>query len=462
MCRSRAALVLLAAASLAVGLAIGPAGATLDEPAPAAPPLVVVLRLKGSIQPASLRYLRRGLAEAARRGAEITLLELDTPGGLLVSLREMTTALTTAGRPVVVYVTPPGARAASAGFFLLLAADVAAMAPGTSTGAAHPVTLGGGGDDGGDDGDKDKQDGDKKSRPGGTLAEKVTSDAAALARALAAQRGRPIPAAEAAVRKSRSWSAQEAQAVGLIDLIAVDRGALLEALDGRRVRRFDGREEILHLASAVVEERNPTFTERLLMVIADPQIAYFLFLAGVLGLLLELLSPGMVVPGVVGAVCLLLALYAFSILPVNVAGALLIVVGLGLFAAEAFITSHGLLTAGGLIAFVLGSLILIEPPPGMGGRLSPWLILPAAIVLAGTAMLLLTKVVKTRRQPRLTGLDALIGEEGEVATPLDPAGRVFVHGEFWEALAPKPLPPGARVRIVGVAGRRLLVEWRPT
>jgi membrane-bound serine protease (ClpP class) len=430
---------------LTVALALfGAAGPHAPAQQKAASSPTVVLQLDGAIQPASLHYLQRGLREARERHAALVVFELDTPGGLLVSLREMTQAIAESPVAVAVYVTPAGARAASAGFYVLLSADVAAMAPGTNTGAAHPVALGQGGG-----GAKDQM-------------AKVTEDAAALARELAARRGRSQLWAERAVRESLSYTTEEARAHGLIDVVAGSRSELLRALDGRTVRRFDGSTAALVLRgpTAVL---GPTVTERVLMVIGDPNVAYLLMLAGMLGLFIEIIHPGAVVPGVVGGVSLVLGLYSFSVLPVNWVGVLLIVLGLAFLAAEVVVTSYGLLTVAGLLAFVLGSLMLIDSPvPAL--RLGLGLIIPAALVLFATSLLLLTRAVRSRRARPQTGVEGMIGEVGEVVAPIaarDGEGKVFVHGEYWAATAEAPLTQGVKVRIEKVEGGTLRVAPIP-
>lgn len=400
---------------------------------------VVVLRLDGAIQPASLRYLERGLAEARERGAELVIVELDTPGGLVVSLREMTTALMGSDVPVVVYVAPTGARAASAGFFLLIAADVAAMAPGTNTGAAHPEPLG------------------NRESVSDTALEKASNDAAAFARSIAAARGRPVEWAEKAVTESRSFSDHEAREKGLIDVVASGRAELLRALDGKEVRRFDGRTEVLSLRAPEVQVLGLTSAERFLMFIADPNIAYLLLLLGMIGIAAEVFSPGLVVPGIIGGLSMLLALYALSVLPVSVVGAALLLAGLAFFVVEAFVTSYGLLTVGGVISFVLGSIMLIDSPLPTA-RVSVWLIVPAAALLGAVLVFIATRAMRVRRMQPLGGLEDLLGEECEAVTSLEPEGRVFVRGEYWSAVAPTYVPRGARVRVRAVSGRRLEVD----
>mgnify|MGYP000232906869 CR=1 FL=1 len=399
---------------------------------------VVVLTMDDTIQPASLRYLRRGLQTADASGAELTVLELNTPGGLLTSLRQMTTAITSARRPVAVFVRPSGAQAASAGFFLLVAADVAAMCPGTNAGAAHPV--------GGEGQELAK-----------TISEKVTNDAAALIRSLAEQRGRSSEWAEKAVTESLSYTEREALEKKLIDLVVNDRGELFKALDGRTVRRFDGSEETLELAAPEVVIVGPNAGDRLLSVIAHPNIAYLLLLLGILGIYFELSHPGAIVPGVVGGVSILLALFALSVLPVNYVGVLLILVAIGFFIAEVKVTSYGLLAVAGIVAFVLGSLMLIDSPiPAM--RVGLQVVLPAALVVAAVVIFLVTRVVRVHRTAPLTGAEGLVGEEGEVTRALNPTGTVFVHGEYWDAEAAAPVAVGCPVRVLRVDGKKLIVE----
>jgi membrane-bound serine protease (ClpP class) len=399
---------------------------------------VVVLTVDDTIQPASLRYLRRGLETADRSGAALTVIELNTPGGLLTSLRQMTTAITSADRPVAVYVTPTGGQAASAGFFLLMAADVAAMAPGTNTGAAHPV-------------------GDQGAELPKTISEKVTNDAAALIRSLATQRGRPAEWAEKAVLESLSYTEREALEKKLIDLVAADRGELLAALDGREIPRFDGARLTLALAAPEVVAVAPNTTDKLLSVIAHPNIAYLLLLLGMLGIYFELSHPGAILPGVLGGISLLLALFALSVLPVNYVGILLILLAVVFFIAEVKVTSYGLLAVAGLVSFILGSLMLIDSPfPAL--RVSLSVVLPSAVVAAAVIIFLLTRVLRSHRARPATGEEGIIGEIGEAAADLDPRGKVFVHGEYWDARATAPVKAGSAVRIVRIVGRQLEVE----
>ena len=398
----------------------------------------MILTLSDSIQPASLRYLERGLATSDAGGAAVAIIELNTPGGLLSSLRQMTTAITMARRPVVVYVTPSGAQAASAGFFLLMAADVAAMAPGTNAGAAHPVA--------GEGAELTK-----------TMAEKVTNDASALIRSLATQRGRSSEWAEKAVRKSLSYTEREALENKLIDVVANDRGELLKWLNGREVKRFDGRTEKLDTSAAEIVVVEPSASDKLLSVIAHPNIAYLLLLLGMVGIYFELSHPGVVLPGVLGGVSILLALFALSVLPVNYVGVLLILLGIGFFVLEVKVASYGLLTFAGLTSFVLGSLMLIRSPfPAL--RVGFEVVLPTALAVAFVVMFLLTRVLKSHRERPITGVEGLIGEVGETVVALAPNGKVFVHGEYWDAVSGVAVDVGARVRVVKVVGKRLEVE----
>lgn len=432
----------LAYAVLVLGLLVVTARAS----GASAAPRVVALELDDTIQPASLRYLERGLRVSAEHDAALVLIELDTPGGLLESLRSMTSAILASPVPVVVYVTPSGARAASAGFFLLLAADVAAMAPGTNTGAAHPVAIGAPRED------KDKPD------EGDTSLDKAAKDAAALARSLAERRNRSVAEAERAVMESAAFTAEEARAHGLIDVIATDRASLLEALDGRTIVRFDARSQTLELSGAIIVPLQRTFAERLLGVIASPQVAYLLLMLGAMGLLIELTSPGLLVPGIGGALALLLGLYGFSVLPVNLNGGLLIAAGVALLVAEVFVTSYGVLAIAGIASFVAGSLMLVDAPvPELA--IGPEVVIPVALLLAAVVALLSVRVARSRRLRLQSGIEAMIGEHGRVVSPIEPGhdGKVFVHGEYWNATSAQFLREGTDVRVEAIENLRLRV-----
>ncbi len=400
---------------------------------------VVRFRVEDTIQPASQRFIERGLAEARSRSAALVVMELNTPGGLVDTTREITSAIIASSVPVVVYVAPGGAQAASAGFYILMAADVAAMSPGTNTGAAHPV--GGKGEDLGDD-----------------LRAKATNDVAAMVRSFAQQRGRNVDKAVEAVVESTSFTASEALELELIELIADDFDALLLQLDGREVIRFDKSTQVLELTDAEVVHLEPSSAERFLSVLANPTLAYLLMALGMLGIYVEVTHPGAVLPGVVGVISILLALYSLSVLPVNLAGVGLIVFAMVLFLLEVKVVSYGLLTAAGIVSFVLGSLMLFDAPiPDM--RVSLGVVVPTALLTAGVMVFLLSRVLRIHQRRPLTGADGLVGEIGVALSDLAPEGKVKVHGEYWNARSePGPVEAGARVRVVAVAGRHLEVE----
>jgi membrane-bound serine protease (ClpP class) len=397
---------------------------------------VVRLRVDDTIQPASQQFIERALAEAADRDADLVVMELDTPGGLIDTTRDITTAITVSPVPVVIFVTPPGARAASAGFFILMSADVAAMAPGTNTGAAHPV---------GGQGENLPED----------VRDKVTNDAAAMVRSLAKQRGRNAETAEKAVIESISLTAEEALDEGLIDFIAADFDDLMEQLNGFEVRRFNGDMEILKVNEPQIADIEPSFAERLFSVLANPNIAYLLMALGALGLYVEITHPGGILPGVVGVIFLLLGLYSVSVLPVSWAGVALIFVALMLFILEVKVTSYGLLTVGGVISFVLGSLMLFDGPiPAM--RVSMGVVVPTAVVVAFLTGFLLTRVLRVHRERPMTGREGLVGEQGRAIGEIAPDGKVAVHGEYWDGRSiGAPIAAGSRVRVVAVHDRRI-------
>lgn len=430
----------LAAPVLFALLAVGQPGGARTEPAPpaaAAPPEVVHLRLRSIVHPVAKQVLVEALEEADRAGAALLVVELDTPGGLLSSTREISTAMLGAATPVAVYVGPAGAQAASAGFFLLMAADFAAMAPGTNTGAAHPV-------------------GGQGETLEGVMGQKVEQDAAATIRALAARHGRNVALAEEAVLKSRSFTDREAADQGLIDVVAADLPELLRALDGRPCDKAgaDGR---LVLAGARIREVEMSGLQRLLAALVHPNIAYLLMSVGFLGIYFELAHPGAILPGVVGGIALVLGLYALSVLPVNFAGVALILLALLFFAAEIKVTSYGLLALGGIIALVLGSIMLFRDlDPAL--RLSRGLVGATAVMAALVVGFLAVLAARAQRAPVSAGHAGLVGELGRAIEELSPSGRVFVHGEIWNADAEAPVAIDQSVRIVGVEGLRLKVR----
>jgi membrane-bound serine protease (ClpP class) len=401
------------------------------------------VRVEDAIQPASAAFLERSLRWASREDLTAVVIELDTPGGLDSSMRRIVKAILASRVPVVVYVSPPGSRAASAGVFLMMAAHVAAMAPGTNIGAAHPVGIGGG------------LPGAGEAARDTTMWAKVTNDAVAYVRSLAEGSGRNVEWAENAVRESVSVSAEDALRLKVIDLIAQDRAQLLAALEGREVRVL-GEPRRLALAGARIVERRPDLRDQVLGAIANPTIAYLLLLLGVLGLFFELSHPGTLFPGIVGALSLLLAFFALQMLPVRAAGVALILLSLVLFLLEIKITSYGALAMGAIAALLFGSLMLFDGAGG-GARLSLGVILPTLVVVTGLCLFGVVMAVRAQGRRPVTGAEGLIGKRGEARTALDPHGRVFVHGEIWNATGESPVALGQPVRVVRVEGLRLWV-----
>jgi membrane-bound serine protease (ClpP class) len=401
----------------------------------------MLAELDGIIHPIAAEYVTETIDEADASAADVVVIVLRTPGGLLDSTRTIVSRIITSRAPVVVFVAPSGARAASAGFIITLAADVAAMAPGTHIGAAHPVSGGG-------------------QEISETMAAKAASDTAAYARSLAQARRRNVELSEKAVLDSRAFTDREALAATppLIDLVSPDVGQLLAALDGRTVRRFDGRTTELRTANAEIRRRDMTRRQQFLSAIAHPQIAYLLMTLGILGLTVELWNPGAIFPGVAGGLALLLAFFAFQVVPVDTAGLLLIVFGLALLILELKIPSFGVLGVGGTIALVIGSVMATRRVPGLSVSLVT--IVPAAIVLAAAVLGLGRLALQAQRQPPQTGVERLVGESGRTRTNLAPdtPGQIDTRGEIWRAVSREPLPPGTPVRIVGVDGLTLLVE----
>jgi membrane-bound serine protease (ClpP class) len=402
---------------------------------------VVVIHLDMMIHQVSAEYVVHGISYANEQNADAVLLELDTPGGLMDSMREIVQAILDSRVPVITYVAPSGGRAASAGFFILLAGDVAVMAPGTNTGAAHPVLIGG-------------QDIEK------TMGEKIENDAAAYIRSIAQKRGRNVEKAEDAVRKSSSYSDKEALDAKLIDVIAPTPQAIFTVYDGKTIQRFNGSSATLHLADAELEPYTMSRFEKFLGWVADPNIAFILGAIGLACLYIEFTHPGMVAPGVVGAISLVLALYAFNLLPINYAGALLILTALVLFALEANLTSHGVLAAGGIVAMVLGALILVKSPwPEARIHLST--ALSVALPLGFITVVLVRFAILAKKRKAVTGEEGMIGLVGVAETDLNPAGKVLVRGELWNARARQKILQGTRVKVREIEGLTLVVESAP-
>ncbi len=416
-------------------------GAALPQAQAAKRPLVLVAEFEGIIHPVSAEYFNEVIDRADTSGAEVVLFVLRTPGGLLDSTRAIVSRMIISRAPVVVFVGPSGARAASAGFIITLAADIAAMAPGTHIGAAHPVSGTG-------------QQMDE------TMSAKVASDTAAYARSLAQARMRNTELAAQAVTESRAFTDREALEAmpPLVDVIANDVDDVLRELEGRTIRRFDGRTTTVHTKNAEVQRIEMTRRQQFLSTIAHPQIAYLLMTLGLLGLTVELWNPGAIVPGVAGGLALLLAFFAFQIVPVNTAGVLLILFGLGLLVLELKVPSFGVLGIGGTISLVIGSIMMTREVPGV--RVGLGVILPAALALAAIFIALGRLGFKAQRLRPETGLEAMLGEVGRTRTPVtaDTPGHVDIHGEIWRAISRVPVPPGAPVRVVEVNGLTLVVE----
>jgi membrane-bound serine protease (ClpP class) len=405
----------------------------------AATPWVELLRVDGSINPAVAAYIEDGIARASSQHAGALVIELDTPGGLLSSAQRIVKDLLNAPLPTIVYVSPSGASAASAGTFIVEAAAIAAMAPGTTIGAAHPVGEGG-------------------SEIKGVIGKKIENFTASFAGSIARERGRNQQWVELAVRESAAISEEEALKRHVIDIVAPDLRSLLVQASGREVK-VGGRMVKLALAGATIRRSRMTLGQGLLNILADPNLVYLLMLAGVVGIYFEFGHPGFYLPGVVGAICLLLALGSFEVLPINLTGFLLLMLGIGLLISEVFVTSYGVLGIGGVIAFVMGSLFLIDSTQ-TDLEVNRGMIAGAAIAMSAIILGLGWIVLRERHRPPITGREGMVGEVGEVREAIAPGkpGRVFVHGEHWRAVSNETLEVGARARVVAVRGLELEVR----
>jgi len=399
-----------------------------------------VITLDATINPATAEFIHYSIERAAGEGAECLIIRLNTPGGLLKSTRVIVTDLLTARLPVIVYVSPSGSQAASAGVFITLAAHVAAMAPGTNIGAAHPVGM---------------QGGEKDS----IMNEKATNDAAAFIRTISEKRNRNIHWAENAVRQSISITETEALHDSVIDLIAPTVTELLKAIDGKVVT-VDGAPHTLRTANARIVEEEMGWKFKILDLLGDPNIAYIFFLLGTFGLLFELYNPGAILPGVVGVICMILAFYSFHTLPVNYAGLALLLFAIVLFVLELKIVSHGLLAVGGVLSLLLGSVMLFSPSSPLEPVSLSWsVIIPSVLCTALFFLFAIGMGIRAQRKKPTTGVEGIVGEIGETVVLLSPSGQVRVHGELWAATsAGEPIPPGQQVIVERVEGLRLTVR----
>jgi len=423
------------AAALLIGLLLFALSATASAE-------VLKIVVDDSIHPITDEYIGRAIAEAERNKAQALLIEINTPGGLLESTRDIIEKILASPVPVIIYVTPSGSRAASAGFFILESADVAAMAPGTNTGAAHPVSLGGG-----------KMD--------DTMKEKIENDSAALMRSVVGKRGRNVEIAETAVRQSKSFTDQEALSQKLIDYVAPSEEDLFKQLQGKQVKRFSGQTITLNLVGDPVRPFDMTLKQHILAYLMDPNIAFILFAVGALALYVEFNHPGAVVPGTVGVVFILLAVFAFNLLPIRFAAVVLILASFALFALEAKFAAHGVLAIGGIVTLTLGGLLLVDAPiPEM--RVHLLTALAVSIPLGIITVFLMSIALKARANKVVTGVQGLIGEIGLTQSALSPQGKVFIHGELWDATSSANIPAGEPVVVRQVKGLQLSVDPAPS
>jgi membrane-bound serine protease (ClpP class) len=409
-------------------------------PGQAQQPRVILVHLDDTIQPISADYLARGLDAAAKQHASAVLIEINTPGGLLDSMRQMVSKIIASPVPVIVYVAPSGSRAGSAGFFLLEAADVAAMAPGSNAGAAHPVVEGGKLDD--------------------IMKQKVENDTAAFLRSYVARRGRNVQAAEDAVRSSKSYSDQEALQLKLIDLVAPDDAALLNTVDGRTITRFDGSRVVLHTRGAQLVAVDPTLREEILDRLTDPNLAVLVLVVGGLLIYVEFNTPGTIIPGTLGTIMLLLGLFALNLLPVRYTSVMLLAAAFALLILEAKFATHGVLAAAGIVSLVIGALTLVDAPiPELRVHLGT--ALSTGLAFGLITVFLLRLALRARRSKVRMGGDAMIGLIAVVTQPLSPSGQVMVNGELWQAESATPAALGDQVRVRGLRDLTLLVERVP-
>ena len=393
---------------------------------------IIKITVNAPIHPITSEYIQKSLEKADRENASLIIISLNTPGGLDTSMREIIEKILSTETPVVAFVSPSGARAASAGFFIGVACDLFVMAPGTNTGAAHPVGV--------------SITGQQMDE---TMADKVTHDAASYIKSIAEKRGRNIKMAEDAVRESLSYTEKEAYEGGLIDLIAKDEQEIIDFFHNKTIQKFDGEERVLDLQDEEVVDLPMTARQKFLLTISNPNLAYILLMLGLLGLYFEFSNPGAILPGVLGGLCLLVAIFSFQILPINYVGLILILLSIGLFILEIKVQSYGILSVGGILAMVIGSIMLIDAPiPEL--RPSLKFIIPVAIGLSLIFLFLIILAVRVHMRKAVTGKEGLVGKIGVARTELNPEGKVFVHGEIWDAEAQQDIPEGTKVKIIEV------------
>lgn len=428
-------LTALLSIAVLIGLAASQAA---PKPGANARPLVNTIRIEGPIEPAVALYVSRSIKQAEEDGASALIVLLDTPGGLMDSMDSITKDFLASRVPIVVYVWPQGAKAASAGAIITIASHVAAMAPATNIGAAHPVGLG-------------------SDQPDEVMSKKLENDAAASARKLAKTRGRNVDVAEQFVRKSISLTEEEARKKKIIDIIARDQDDLLKQLHGRKVR-LPGGMVTISSRNADVRPIEPSLRERFLHIIGNPNVAYILMLIAVYGIIFELQNPGSVFPGVIGGIALILALFSFAVLPVNLAGVLLIILGIALLVTDLFVPGHGILTVGGLTSFVVGSLIMFETRSPVF-RISVTLVITMAAMTGAFFLLAVGAGVRAQKSRIVTGREGMVGQVVEARTDIAPKGKVFIEGEYWNAVTDgEPIKKGELVRVVAVEKLRLRVR----
>ena len=400
-------------------------------------PVFNVITVNATISPPIAEYILQNIEESTREGADALIIQLDTPGGLDLAMRDIAKGILNASIPVVIYVYPSGARAASAGVIITVAAHVAAMAPGTNIGAAHPVELGIGGSD-------------------KTMMTKVENDAVAYVKGIAKKRGRNEAWVEKSVRKSESITAEEALRLQVIDFVSVDLNQLMEQMDNKEVI-VAGVKKLLKTKDAIIRDKKMGVRQKILATISDPNIAYILLLVGLAGLYFEFANPGVILPGVMGGISLLLAFFAMQTIPVNYAGVLLILFGIILFIAELKVISHGILSVGGIISLIMGSLLLFDSPdPAL--RVSLKVMIPALLVIILFFVAIVALVLKAQMAKKRSGKEGMVGQTGQTVTDVHMTGKIFVKGEYWNAASDRPVAQGRKVRVIRVEGLKVQVE----